>query len=790
MKLFKSLLFVLLAFTGFSQQYSKVKIYATNEQMAEIAALGLPVDHGEHKFNTFFISDFSEYEIQQLADNGYNYEILIPDVKKYYAQRNLEAGNTNQKNTTCDAGQGAALPEVPANFYMNSAYAGFYKYQDMLDALDAMVAQYPNLITARAVVPNTTFNTDSTFHGNYVYYVKISNGATAADDLTKPNVLYTAIHHAREPMSMSQTLFYMWYLLENYATNEEVQFLVDSTEMFFVPCLNPDGYLINEADDPSGFGMHRKNGRPVGTFNPGVDLNRNYSYGWNTTGVSTNTNNDTYPGTSAFSEPETQSMKYLAETYGFVSAFNAHTYGNLLLFPVGTTVAEFADHHDYFAELSSHMVQHNGYIAQKSSGLYPASGDSDDYLYKVDIGVGNKDTVFAWTPEIGTDFWPASSEVISTCQGMVFPNLVLSHMAHRYLAVNDDDPSLISAMSGDFNHTATRFGREAGPVSVSIEPLVNIVSVGQAIVYDMEIRESATGTISYTLNPAIQYGDEIKYVLNTEYGSWTKRDTITKTYGAITLQFADNGSNLNNWVGSWETTDLESYSPNTSITDSHNSNYQNNAQEECKLIQTIDLTNATSAMVSFYAKWSIEADYDFCQFQVSLDNGATWLGQCGLYTVEGTSANGSVQPNNQPVWEGVQTDWVREEINLSDYLGMQIQVRFLLGSDGGVTDDGFYFDDFEISYNTSSVGLTELENQIKVFPNPANGQIVISSADLLSNETIVIHDAAGNLVHQENITEVTKQLEINTSSWNNGIYFLSIVGDYKMMNPVKFTIIH
>jgi hypothetical protein len=45
---------------------------------------------------------------------------------------------------------------------------------------------------------------------------------------------------------------------------------------------------------------------------------------------------------------------------------------------------------------------------------------------------------------------------------------------------------------------------------------------------------------------------------------------------------------------------------------------------------------------------------------------------------------------------------VLEEINLSDYLGQQIKVRFQLRSDGGSTADGFYFDDFKIMFNEDS----------------------------------------------------------------------------------------
>jgi len=116
---------------------------------------------------------------------------------------------------------------------------------------------------------------------------------------------------------MTSTIYYMWYLLENYASNDEIKYLVDETEMYFVPLLNPDGYIYNQTTDPNGGGMWRKNRRPNsdGTF--GVDLNRNYSHGWGTTGISWNTSDDTYPGTSAFSEPETQAMKVFCEQHDF-----------------------------------------------------------------------------------------------------------------------------------------------------------------------------------------------------------------------------------------------------------------------------------------------------------------------------------------------------------------------------------------------------------------------------------------------------------------------------------------
>ncbi|MEN9700390.1 MAG: hypothetical protein RLZZ301_1588, partial [Bacteroidota bacterium] len=508
-----------------------------------------------------------------------------------------------------------------------------------------------------------------------------------------------AIHHAREPMSLMETIFFMWYVLENYGTNEEITYLVNNTQLFFVPCLNPDGYVYNQTTNPTGGGMWRKNRRLNSGGSYGVDLNRNYSYGWGTTGTTSVQTDETYCGTAAFSEPETQAMRWLVQHNDFEMAFNAHTYAKDILFPIGTTVAEYADHHAWLLAHTNHMVEQNGYTSMKSSGLYPASGDSDDYMYKVDVGIGVKDTIFSHTPEIGTAFWQPSAEIIPTCKEMVFPNLVLAHLSRNYVIVKDTDPSNVATLTGNFSHSAYRLGRMSGPVTVSIEPLLNIASVGTAVVYNLNQQQTLTGSITYNLVTGIQVGDQIKYILKTDNGLWVKKDTITKTYGAYTLQATENGTSASNWTGNWSTTTSSFVSSPRSFTDTPTGNYVNNANTTYTYVPTIDLSNATAAKITFWAKWDIETDYDFTQFQVSTDNGLTWIGQCGNYTVAGNNASGSVQPLNQPVYEGTMSTWVLEEINLSDYLGQVIKVRFQLKSDGGTRKDGFYFDDFSVYYN-------------------------------------------------------------------------------------------
>ena len=160
----------------------------------------------------------------------------------------------------------------------------------------------------------------------------------------------------------------------------------------------------------------------------------------------------------------------MVENYGFVLASNSHTYGDQILYPIGTTSQEFADHNDYFSDFSNHMAIHNGYQAIKSSGLYPASGDSDDYIYKVDVGVGMKDTIFAITPEVGDAFWPQQAGIVPTCIEMIHPNLTLSHLAHTYLVTTDTDGNSVSTMTGNFNHDVQRLGLQSGACLLYTSP--------------------------------------------------------------------------------------------------------------------------------------------------------------------------------------------------------------------------------------------------------------------------------------------------------------------------------
>ena len=252
----------------FSQtQYSKVRIDLQQVELSNLALLGIDINEGILKKGAYFETDLSEYEIRKLAVNGISSEIIIKDVADYYSQRALAEKDLKISRDTDEEWT------VPENWEYGSM-GGFYTLDQVYAELDSMYVKYPNIITQHQPISIDTLTHD----GRMQYWIKISDNPGTDED--EPEVLYTGVHHAREPMSVQQTIFFMWYLLENYDSDEEIQRIVDNTELYFVPVINPDGYAYNESTNPNGGGMWRKNRRDNGDGSYGVDPNRNYGYFW------------------------------------------------------------------------------------------------------------------------------------------------------------------------------------------------------------------------------------------------------------------------------------------------------------------------------------------------------------------------------------------------------------------------------------------------------------------------------------------------------------------------------
>ena len=792
----KRLIFIVIFFLQFNyvnsqeaELYHRVKInYNSYENFERLLESGISLDHGLHKKNSYFESDFSESEILIIENLNINYSIEIYDVVSHYKNRNNPnhkdyISKSNTKNATCE-GSNISSYNTPQNYDIKDGndFGGFYTYSEMLDELDQMHQLYPNLISARSDIKDTATDENphihETYQGRFLQWVKISDNPDEVED--EPQILYTAIHHAREPGSLQQLIFYMWYLLENYNTDVEVKEIVDNTALYFVPCVNPDGYIYNEDNDPEGGGMWRKNKYN----NHGVDNNRNYSYiddngneVWNTSGTSSNPNGSTYAGDGPFSESENRAIRYFIENHDFVIALNNHTYSNLLLYPYGYDYNQYTEDNDVFDFISEELVKENGYDNIISADLYPAAGDSDDFMYgmlETESG-GSRNKIFAMTPEIGSSFWPAASTIEDLCKEMMYLNLTAAQMANNYATLKEiNTSSFISSITFSANYKIQRLGIGGqGDFNVSVIPISdNIVSVSSNNSYNqMNLGEIIEDYFSIQLNSEIEYGDQVSYKLILNNGSYDKEILVDKIYGEANIIFEDDSSMIQDYWNSdsWNMTYEDYSSPNTSITDSPYFNYSNNEYSIIELSSSVNLTDVSYAEINFNTKWETESGYDYVQIEISTDDGVSWTPQCGKYTKSGSETHEDAV--GEPLYDGLQASWVNETISLTDYLENEIKIRFKLVSDNSQRRDGFYFDDLKINTISSNLGVnTQNPHQLKIYPNPSKDKVYIKTN--LTNYNVSIYNLIGKEVLK--LQNQNRETLLDISSLNQGLYLIEL----------------
>ncbi|MDI9310661.1 MAG: M14 family zinc carboxypeptidase [Limnohabitans sp.] len=769
---FLNLFFLLSFYLSFSQEnYQKVRIYyKTDTELQKIVKIG-QLDHFKREKNVFIECDVPERLVKGIKLEGFKVIVLEKNLNEYYKRKSQSELSPKSRNKNFSTYCNQALGSDPVN-YNTGSMGGYLTYSECLAELDQMRTLYPNLITAKAGI--STFQTSQ---NRPIHFVKISDNPDT--DENEKRVLYTSLHHAREPGSMQQLIYFMWYILENYDKDPEIRDLVNNSEIYCVPVVNPDGYVYNQTTNPTGGGMWRKNRR--GGY--GVDNNRNYGYQWGTSGTSTtNTADDTYCGTSAFSEPENQAIKWLTQQKNFIAAFNNHSYANDLLFPYGwATNTPTPDNSKYLA-ISGEMVKYSGFQNYISADMYPASGDSDDWMYGGDIAT--KPKIFAFTPEIGTDFWETPAQTAISNYNMLYSNLMLLRYIHNYALFKDTSSNFISNTTYNFTYSLRRLGNvDNQNFTVKVVPVSsNILSVANLNTHSsVGFNGVVNGTYQLNLATGITNGTPITFTVEINNGTYTQTETITKYFGPTEDRFTESAGNLTQWTNStgWGTSTTTYYSAPSSITDSSTGNYANNANKNIKTTTAISLLNAVQAEITFYAKWDLEKGKDFVQLEISKDNGTTWIAQCGKYTSEGTS----IQDVNRPVYDGIQSTWVQESINLSDYLGQNILVRFRLKSNASNVKDGFYLDDLKVTIiptaplSTSDVAF----NNLTISPNPASDSIEISSITDIKNYRII--DMNGKIIREDELNSKS----INVSTISEGIYLFEVSKE-KEKKQIKFII--
>ena len=326
-------------------------------------------------------------------------------------------GVTTKEQRTAIARTGASIEAIASNYVLIRGYAvqadqarrlgfrvssfvepndfppadsDYHNYQEMSADIDAEVAAHPTIIKK--------FSIGKSYENREIWAALITKDANSYTS-GRPEVMYDGLHHAREHLTVEETLAIMHLFVDGYGKQKKITKLVDTRAIWIVFDVNPDG---GEYDIQGGsYHFWRKNRQPnQGNPNVGTDLNRNYDYRWGCCGGSSgNPADETYRGASAFSAPETQRIRDFVNsrvidgTQRITVSISFHTYSELVLWPYGYTFTDVpADmtqkDHDVFVKLGQTMAADtckNGdcYTPEQSSDLYITDGTSIDWQYGV-----------------------------------------------------------------------------------------------------------------------------------------------------------------------------------------------------------------------------------------------------------------------------------------------------------------------------------------------------------------------------------------------------------------------
>ncbi|MEZ4983661.1 MAG: M36 family metallopeptidase [Saprospiraceae bacterium] len=311
--------------------------------------------------------------------------------------------------------------------------------------------------------------------------------------------------------------------------------------------------------------------------------------------------------------------------------------------------------------------------------------------------------------------------------------------------------------------------------------------------------------------------------LRFDLGDMGVNETITITYQAQTStsqrsirQFYDG---MENGDGNWEFLnlagddiwDINNFNPHTGARSWYVPNTATRNDQLLTLFEPFEVTGVRPA-IRFYHSYDTEPANDGGLVQISRNGGSSWENIADKYIRNGY--RGDLSPTTlfsidfQAFW-GNSNGYRDSYIDLSDYIGETIQVRFRFAANSDVSADGWYMDDFEImdlfayqgeacvSSNEGDLACAAVPNGgvvvesgivnateeivydpslLHVYPNPASGMVYLHiNAEVLGAVDVALLNVNGSRVREwRSQTLHGQQLALPTDNLPAGMYYLQV----------------
>ena len=180
--------------------------------------------------------------VDALTEAGYDVAHVRGNVATVYASdaelRALKAAGFALAVVGLRPAAGAAPGKAPD---------GYRPYDDLTAALAGYAEDYPDLCRLTSLGPSV--------QGRELWAMLITDAPDVEED--EPEFKYVSTMHGDEPVGTELCLYFIDRLLTDYGADPRIRDLVDTTAIWVVPLMNPDGYEAGTRRNANGYDLNR-----------------------------------------------------------------------------------------------------------------------------------------------------------------------------------------------------------------------------------------------------------------------------------------------------------------------------------------------------------------------------------------------------------------------------------------------------------------------------------------------------------------------------------------------------
>ena len=233
---------------------------------------------------------------------------------------------------------------------------GYRTYEEINTELQALADANPGFVKIKTAARKSV-------QGRDVKYLEITNNVDSVESQAKPVFFNMGLIHGNEWAASEQSVEFIYDVINTSKTNAKVKALFDKVKFIAMPVVSPDGLALYRRQNANG-----------------VDMNRNYPFGWGSNIGVTFAQRGSGPG----SEPEVQNTMDIVRENQVVALVTTHSASHAFFYPGLEIAAGLPADLGSIRDLSLAMASatNNGYTNVRDSAHdYETSGETIDWSY-------------------------------------------------------------------------------------------------------------------------------------------------------------------------------------------------------------------------------------------------------------------------------------------------------------------------------------------------------------------------------------------------------------------------